>query len=99
MPPQQPAPRETVAIVDRPNVPEFHVDGVQAVMAANAVLHRNLLREMPPSHEGGKRRLAVGRTFIPLGALLEVTQVLNAVIARMRHDGALPPEQTAASPT
>jgi len=68
-------------------------------MAANAVLHLNLLREMPPSQEGGKRRLVVGRTFIPLGALLEVTQVLNAVIARMRHDGALPPEHTAASPT
>ena len=82
-----------------PRHPLHDPDGVQAVMAANAVLHRNLLREMPPSHEGGKRRLAVGRTFIPLGALLEVTQVLNAVIARMRQDGALPPEPAAAPPT
>jgi hypothetical protein len=98
MPPQEPPPRETVAIVDQPNVPELYVDGIQAVMVTNAVVRLNLLREMPPPTEGGKRRLVVGRTFIPLNALLDVAQVLNAVIARMRQDGALPPDQAAAPP-
>ena len=96
MPSQEPAARETVGIVDQPNLPELYVDGVQAVMVANAVLRLNLLREIPPSNDGTKRRLVVGRTFMPLNALLEVAQVLNAVIARMRQDGALPaPEQPA----
>jgi hypothetical protein len=99
MPPQEPTPREAVGIVDQPNLPELYVDGVQAVMVANAVLRLNLLREIPPSTDGTKRRLVVGRTFMPLNALLEVAQVLNAVIARMRQDGALPPEPTAAPPT
>jgi hypothetical protein len=92
MPPQETPPRETVGIVDQPNLPELYVDGVQAVMVANAVLRLNLLREIPPANDGTKRRLVIGRTFIPLNALLEVAQVLNAVIARMRQDGALPAE-------
>jgi hypothetical protein len=98
MPPQEPTPRETIAIVDQPNLPELYLDGVQAVMVANAVLRLNLLRDIPPSNESSKRRLVIGRAFIPLNALLEVSQVLNAVIARMRQDGALPPEPTAAPP-
>jgi hypothetical protein len=92
MPPQETPPRETVGIVDQPNLPELYVDGVQAVMIANAVLRLNLLREIPPANDGTKRRLVIGRTFLPLNALLEVAQVLNAVIARMRQDGALPAE-------
>jgi hypothetical protein len=92
MPPQETPPRETVGIVDQPNLPELYVDGVQAVMVANAVLRLNLLREIPPANDGTKRRLVIGRTFLPLNALLEVAQVLNAVIARMRQDGALPAE-------
>jgi hypothetical protein len=99
MPPQETTPREAVAIVDQPNVPELYVDGVQAVMVANAVVRLNLLREISPSTEGNKRRLVIGRTFIPLNALLEVAQVLNAVIVRMRQDGALPSEQAATPPT
>jgi hypothetical protein len=92
MPPQETPPRETVGIVDQPNLPELYIDGIQAVMVANAVLRLNLLREIPPANDGTKRRLVIGRTFLPLNALLEVTQVLNAVIARMRQDGALPAE-------
>jgi hypothetical protein len=99
MPPQEPPPREAIAIVDQPDVPELYVDGIQAVMVANAVVRLNLLREIAPSTEGGKRRLVVGRTFIPLNALLDVAQVLSAVIGRMRQDGALPPEHATAPPT
>jgi hypothetical protein len=98
MPPQETTPREAMTITDQPNVPELYVDGIQAVMVANAVVRLNLLREIAPSTEGGKRRLVIGRTFIPLNALLDVAQVLNAVITRMRQDGALPPEQVAAPP-
>jgi hypothetical protein len=99
MPPQETTPREAITITDQPNVPELYVDGVQAVMVTNAVLRLNLLRDIAPSSEGNKRRLVVGRTFIPLNGLLDVAQVLNAVIARMRQDGALPPEPAVAPPT
>jgi hypothetical protein len=99
MPPQEPPPRDAVAIIDQPNVPELYIDGVQAVMIANGVVRLNLLREIAPSTEGGKRRLVIGRAFIPLNAVLDVAQVLNAVITRMRQDGALPPEDTVAPPT
>ncbi len=68
MPPQEPPPREAVTIADQPNVPELYVDGVQAVMVANAVLRLNLLRDIAPSNEGIKRRLVVGRTRPAAGA-------------------------------
>lgn len=99
MPPQEIPPRETVGIVDQPNLPELYVDGIQAVMVANSVLRLNLLREIPPSNDGTKRRLVVGRTFLPINAVLEVAQVLNAVIARMRQDGGLSSEPAATPPT
>lgn len=99
MPPQETTPRETIGIVDQPNLPELYIDGVQAVMVANSVLRLNLLREIPPSGDGTKRRLVVGRTFMPLNALVEVTQVLNAVVARMRQDGALPAAEQSTTPS